>query len=61
MSSTGVTEQQIAATQKKLDARKRFESVFPLLVDELVSHLRSTGISENAIEWYRKVVSWRRN
>lgn len=54
----GITEEQIASTQKKLEARKRFEAVFPLLVDELISHLRSIALPENAIEWFENVASF---
>lgn len=49
------TEQQIASTQAKIDARKRFESVFPLLVEELTSHLQSINLPQNAIEWFKNV------
>ena len=57
MSADGqITEQQIASAQAKIDARKRFESVFPLLVDELLSYLQSIGLPQNAIEWYKNVL-----
>jgi farnesyl diphosphate synthase len=48
-------KQRIASAQAKIAARKRFEEVFPLLVDELTSHLRSIKLPENAIEWYKEV------
>ncbi|KAF9082003.1 Farnesyl pyrophosphate synthetase [Mortierella sp. GBA35] len=31
---------------------KEFNDVFPVLADELISHLRSINIPENAIEWF---------
>jgi farnesyl diphosphate synthase len=51
-----MSEKQIASTQAKIDARKRFESVFPMLVEELTSYLRSIHLPENAIEWYKEVL-----
>jgi hypothetical protein len=50
-----ITDKQIASAQAKIDARKRFESVFPLLVDEATTYLRSIHLPENAIEWYKQV------
>jgi hypothetical protein len=54
-SETPITDKQIASAQAKMDARKRFESVFPLLVDEATTYLRSIHLPENAIEWYKQV------
>ena len=48
-------KQRIASAEAKIAARKRFEEVFPLLVDELISYLRSIKLPENAIEWYKEV------
>jgi len=53
--STKITDKQIAAAQAKIEARKRFEAVFPLLVEELISHLQKIHLPENAIEWYKEV------
>jgi len=53
-----MSDKQIASTQAKMDARKRFESVFPLLVDELTSYLRSINLPENAIEWYKENLNY---
>jgi farnesyl diphosphate synthase len=50
-----MSDKQIASAQANIDARKRFESVFPLLVDELTSYLRSINLPETAIEWYKEV------
>jgi len=50
-----ITEKQIAAAEAKIRARKRFEAIFPLLVDELTSSLRSINLPENAIEWFKNV------
>lgn len=38
----------------KLAARKRFEAVFPLLVEELIEYLASEGMPREAQEWYRR-------
>jgi hypothetical protein len=56
-SETPITDQQIASVEAKIAARKRFESVFPLLVEEVISHLRSIHLPESAIEWYKEVLS----
>ena len=48
-------EERIASAEAKIAARKRFEDVFPLLVDELVTYLRSIKLPENAIEWFKEV------
>ena len=50
-----ITDKQIASAQAKIDARKRFESVFPLLVEEMTSYLTSIRLPENAIEWFKQV------
>jgi farnesyl diphosphate synthase len=56
MSASGeITEERIASTEKKIAARKRFEEVFPLLVDELITHLQSINLPQNAIEWFKNV------
>jgi hypothetical protein len=51
-----ITDKQIATAEAKIHARKRFESVFPLLVEELTSTLRTINLPENAIEWYKDVL-----
>jgi hypothetical protein len=48
-------EKQIASAEKKLAARKRFEAVFPLLVEEITSHLESIHLPANGIEWFKNV------
>jgi len=50
-------KKRIASAEAKIAARKRFEEVFPLLVDELTTYLRSIKLPENAIEWYKGVPS----
>jgi farnesyl diphosphate synthase len=50
-----ITQKQIATAEAKIHARKRFEGIFPLLVDELTSSLRSINLPENAIEWFKNV------
>jgi hypothetical protein len=55
MSEDPLSPEQIASAQAKIEARKRFESVFPLLVEELTSYLQSIHLPENAIEWYKTV------
>ena len=54
-SEVPITDKQIASTKAKIEARKRFEFVFPLLVEELTSHLTSIHLPENAIEWFKDV------
>jgi len=48
-------DKQIAAAEAKIKARKQFESVFPLLVDEVVEYLETIHLPENAVEWYKGV------
>lgn len=54
-SEAPITDKQIASAEAKIQKRKRFESVFPLLVDEAITYLRSIHLPENAIEWYKNV------
>ena len=54
-SENSITDKQIASAQAKIEARKRFEFVFPLLVDEMTSYLTSINVPENAIEWFKGV------
>jgi farnesyl diphosphate synthase len=44
------------AAALKAQVRKRFESVFPLLVEEITAYLKSIHLPEAAIEWYKKVL-----
>ena len=50
-----ITDKQIAAAQAKIEERKRFEVVFPLLVEEMTSYLTTIHLPENAIEWFKEV------
>ena len=50
-----ITDKQIASAQAKIEARKRFEFVFPLLVEEMTSYLTSIHLPENAIQWFKQV------
>ncbi|CAO1631165.1 unnamed protein product [Sympodiomycopsis kandeliae] len=43
-----------AKASAKLAARKRFEEVFPLLVEELIDYLKSEGMPAEAQQWYRR-------
>ena len=54
-SESVITEQQITSKQSKLETRKRFEAVFPILVEELTSYLSSINLPQSAIEWFKKV------
>lgn len=54
MSAANVTDALAAKSSAKLAARKRFEAVFPLLVEELVDYLKSEGMPTEAQEWYRR-------
>ncbi|KAI1318754.1 Farnesyl pyrophosphate synthetase [Mortierella claussenii] len=36
------------------DAHKEFMDVFPVLAEELLAHLRSLNIPQNAIEWFER-------
>jgi hypothetical protein len=49
------TAKQIAAAEAKIKARKQFESVFPLLVEEIVQYLETIHLPDNAVEWYKEV------
>ena len=50
-----ITDKQIASAQAKVEARKRFEFVFPLLVEEMTSYLTTIHLPENAIQWFKEV------
>ena len=54
MSSDAAIDRLATNAQAKIARRKRFEQVFPLLVDELVSYLASEGMPAEAIEWYKR-------
>ena len=50
--------QKPAVTNVKLDVannKKRFEDVFPSVVEELLDSLRKESMPEEAVEWYRRV------
>ncbi|CAO1618937.1 unnamed protein product [Jaminaea pallidilutea] len=47
-----------AKASAKIAARKRFEEVWPLLVEELVDYLKSEGMPLEAQEWYRKSLDY---
>ena len=47
--------QRIEAARKAADSRKKFESSFPFLVDELCAYLESVRIPQEGIDWYRRV------
>lgn len=36
-----------------IEKRKKFESIFPVLVEELTQHLTSEGMPKDAIAWYK--------
>ncbi|KAK0542768.1 Farnesyl pyrophosphate synthetase [Tilletia horrida] len=44
----------IAAAEAKVQARKRFEAVFPMLVEELTAYLVENKMPADAVEWYRR-------
>ncbi|KAL9935041.1 hypothetical protein V8E36_006117 [Tilletia maclaganii] len=48
----------LAAAQAKVESRKRFEAVFPLLVDELTSYLTQNNMPPEAIEWYKRSLNY---
>ena len=37
------------------DSRTDFLALFPLIVDELVTYMKSEGMPEDAIKWYTEV------
>lgn len=43
-----------ANASQKLATRKRFEAVWPLLVEELIEYLKSEDMPSEAQEWYRR-------
>ncbi|KDN48472.1 putative ERG20-farnesyl-pyrophosphate synthetase [Tilletiaria anomala UBC 951] len=49
------TEQKlIDKAQEKLVKRKRFEEVFPILVDELMAYCTSEGMPQDAKDWFKR-------
>ncbi len=55
MSAPSVDAQVLAdKAQLKIQKRKRFEAVFPLLVEELTAYLASENMPAEAIEWFRR-------
>jgi hypothetical protein len=49
------TDKQVASAKAKVEARKRFEAVFPLLMEEVTSYLNSINLPDNAVEWFMTV------
>jgi farnesyl diphosphate synthase len=39
----------------KAARRKRFEDVFPIIADELLTYVKGEGMPKDAVEWYEKV------
>jgi farnesyl diphosphate synthase len=39
----------------KAARRKRFEDVFPVIVDELTGYLQAESMPKDAVEWYKNV------
>ncbi|PWZ00820.1 putative ERG20-farnesyl-pyrophosphate synthetase [Testicularia cyperi] len=61
MSAAASTLDQQALADKaqlKIEKRKRFEQVFPLLVDELTSYLASENMPAEAIEWFKRNLNY---
>ncbi|SPO22926.1 probable ERG20 - farnesyl-pyrophosphate synthetase [Ustilago trichophora] len=55
MSASSVDSQALAdKAQLKIQKRKRFEAVFPLLVEELTAYLASENMPAEAIDWFRR-------
>jgi hypothetical protein len=41
---------------RKLERRKRFEAVWPLIRDELVDYLEQEKMPGEAVEWFKRVI-----
>jgi hypothetical protein len=54
-SALEIRDKQIAAAEGKLKAREHFDSIFPLLLEEIVEYLDKINLPENAIEWFKEV------
>lgn len=37
------------------EERKKFESVFPTIVDEVVQYSKNAGMPQSAVDWYKNV------
>ncbi|KAE8260778.1 hypothetical protein A4X09_0g4675 [Tilletia walkeri] len=48
----------VAAAQAKVASRKRFEAVFPMIVEELSSYLTENNMPGDAIEWFRRNLNY---
>lgn len=58
MSVTNIGASQVDKAQLKLAKRKRFEDVFPLLVEELTSYLASENMPADAIAWFKENLNY---
>jgi hypothetical protein len=56
-SALEIRDKQIVAAEGKLKARQHFESIFPLLVEEIVEYLDKLHLPEIAVEWFKEVNS----
>lgn len=54
-SAIEIRDRQIVAAEGNLKARKHFESIFPLLVEEIVEYLDKLHLPEIAVEWFKEV------
>lgn len=60
----GVPAAMLDAAAKKLERRKRFEAVFPLIKQELLEYLDECKMPSDAREWFDRVshyVRWLRS
>ncbi|PKI86032.1 Erg20p [Malassezia vespertilionis] len=48
----------MVAAELKVVKRQRFESVFDLIVDDLVNFMRENGMPQDAVEWYRRSLEY---
>ena len=47
----------MSSADAKAQKRQKFESVFPILLDELLGYLKQQGMPEDVIGWFQRVRS----
>lgn len=47
----------MSTAEEKKASRSRFEAVFPVIADELLSYMKGEGMPKEAVEWMKTVNS----
>jgi len=47
----------MSTAEQKKATRSRFEAVFPVIADELLSYMKGEGMPKEAVEWMKTVRS----